>query len=737
MMRKKITAFLLFLFLFLSLNSTAQAAISNINISPDLDISYFDNYVFSANIDPQPETASITLEGINGEGGSDYIYYADGTTFSHTLNFDLSFDSGTTWKKTYIRPDHIYPTILFANPHIAWDYSPLDLNVWRNNYQLLHFQNPFTPVNDMSFWIEINTTPISTRNSADMQVYLVKNAKSINFFQSDWRESNDVEEIGVINRNTVYHHTHTDNSSHHLIRLTANADGTFGNNNIDISNDFWIIIYNKSPNTNKGWNLKYHPSSICTNTNGWYIGQQNGWTTTAQSGCPDAHVHIARRSTYADGIKATITAGEETSFQDFSFAVLPNLAPNTTDFTNPVTGVYDGTVNITWNAATDPNEDIITYNLYLLDSNDQVSQTLITDTSSTNFSWDTTDGETDGNYSLKGESCDPSAACTAFYSESFSLNNAATTIKSLTSITNFSNNTNTNLAEVGDIVTLSFSADGEINTPNVNFYSGGIATTNTANISNPNSNNWIATYVVDENDTSGLVTFTISAEDLDLEYSDITSGNYVTVNIPEPEIVVIEENDNSDESSSPSAPTCSDKTPISIPDLFQININNRQAVVYYAPINEDTTDYYISYGESADNMQHGAFTGLNDKDGVMAFQINHLKPNTTYYFKIRAQNGCAPGFFGDVMSAKTKKWYQLSKTANYKYGNVLNKIIIDNSITNIAQQETTEKNQKKESENETQVTITEKQEKTHEEIKTENKKEKEQWCFLWWCFDKK
>jgi len=68
-----------------------------------------------------------------------------------------------------------------------------------------------------------------------------------------------------------------------------------------------------------------------------------------QPGCPDAHIHVARRSgTYIDGAKAIVTAdfggGDIVSkTQTFSFAELPNLPPNQTSFISPISGgIYTG-----------------------------------------------------------------------------------------------------------------------------------------------------------------------------------------------------------------------------------------------------------------------------------------------------------------------------------------------------------------------------------------------------------
>lgn len=676
-MKKFLSIFLAFIAITLSvvvIKAAGPYTINNITISPDLDISFFDSYTFTGDITPEPPSATIDLLGVNGEGGNNWNYYVDGTTAEQNISFEMTLASGTTWEKTTVRPDHIYPTVLFAPTTTTWYYEPTNLSLWRNQYHLLYFNNPFAMVNGMNFWIEFNTTPRSTLNSSDLEVYLVKKDKDITFFQSDWRSSTDVERVVSVDRNQALDHTHTTYSSHHLVTLTANADGTIGTKNLDINDNFWIILYNKSPNINRSWNLRYHQDSICDHSGYWYLGSQSGWTTSAQAGCPDVHTHFVRRITYIDGVKATVSAGDDSAFDEFFFAALPNLAPNTTTFTNPLAGAHSGTVNVTWNAATDVNDDNITYNLYLLDSDETLLQTLVSDTALTSFSWDTTDGETNTDYILKGEACDDAATplCTDFYSEVFSINNAETLV-SLTSITIASSNSNPNTIEVGDTVTLSFTADDSLDTPTVSMYTGGYAVTNSVTIENTSGNNWTASYIAHREDTSGKTSFIISSANLDLEYTELTSGNDLTANII----------NTTPTASVPEGPKCQ-QTINHTPDLFQIDVGPTSATLHYTSVNQTVTDYFISYTQIKGQLQHGTFTSQNRSKGVLSYTINHLLPNTIYYFKVRGQNDCAAGEYSQEMSATTGRpgssFYYYHPSSNPLSPYLINKKPTQNSL---------------------------------------------------------
>ncbi|MDD3897266.1 MAG: chitobiase/beta-hexosaminidase C-terminal domain-containing protein [Candidatus Peribacteraceae bacterium] len=312
-----------------------------------------------------------------------------------------------------------------------------------------------------------------------------------------------------------------------------------------MSGDFWLILYVNSPNDARGWDLKYHDSSLCTSSNRWYIGSQAGWTTTAQTGCPDAHIHVARRAlTHLDGVTATVTAeyegGDSASLTDtFYFATLPNLAPNPTSFISPVAhGVYDGggteTLTVSWNPATDPNDgDILNYTITLLTSTGaEILPALATATGATSFDWSIS-AVANGTYGLKGEVCDNNASplCTEFLLDgTFTIEKVAT-VFSLNSITIASDNANTALAKAGDTVTLSFSATGDISaTADVTMYSGGQEITNPVTLAN-DGNDWTATYVVSSTDTDGIIDFEITADNLDLLYAETTDDSYITVDV--------------------------------------------------------------------------------------------------------------------------------------------------------------------------------------------------------------
>ncbi|MCS7092374.1 MAG: fibronectin type III domain-containing protein [Patescibacteria group bacterium] len=110
---------------------------------------------------------------------------------------------------------------------------------------------------------------------------------------------------------------------------------------------------------------------------------------------------------------------------------------------------------------------------------------------------------------------------------------------------------------------------------------------------------------------------------------------------------------------------CKDTKPSQVPDLFQINTKDTTAKLHFTPVT-DSDYYYISFSEKESAEEHGALVKLS-RQGVQSYEVYFLKPNTTYYFKVRSQNGCMPGNWSSIMKAKTNRRNQKQTTNYYKY----------------------------------------------------------------------
>lgn len=180
---------------------------------------------------------------------------------------------------------------------------------------------------------------------------------------------------------------------------------------------------------------------------------------------------------------------------------------------------------------------------------------------------------------------------------------------------------------------------------------------------------------------------------------------------------------------------CLDSKPTAISDLFQIDAALRSAKAYFTP-QSDTNKYFISFSALNTNAEeHGEQVELL-REGVLSHTIYYLKPNTTYYLKVRGQNGCAPGDWSNIMKFKTNEriYYRDETSGALK--------------TSSAAVKTTQTKQKKTNEEKSQV-----DEKTSVVIVSPTpiatimptlepvpittdkpKNEVKKWCFLWWCW---
>lgn len=394
-------------------------------LTPDLDVAYFGAYNLTANVSLfeagfESVSANVTIKGINGQGGTCWDYYLNGTCGSEDLEFEMTNTSVDYWK-LQIYPDYIYPEIYFASSDITWNNAPTNYTFYRRSYQLFNFTNNFTMENNQSFFIEFNVEPNAT-NSLQLRVYLVANTSGINlsYFEEDWTANTDAELVGTITRTTPFNHQHTENSSHHLVPLSTNIDGTIGTKNLNVSNGFWIILYPTSSTEDRGWKLKYHEEGTCNNTDSWFIADRNGdtWNTPVYTaGCPDAHIHIARRDNYIDGFNATVIAlddedAEAEYSQEFYFTELGNIAPTTSTFITPTNGTYNGTIVINWTASSDPNEDTLMYNVTLRNTDGTYNQSMKY-TNETSFNWNSYRA-VNGTYDIMIEVCDEEPLCSNY-----------------------------------------------------------------------------------------------------------------------------------------------------------------------------------------------------------------------------------------------------------------------------------------------------------------------------------
>ncbi len=100
---------------------------------------------------------------------------------------------------------------------------------------------------------------------------------------------------------------------------------------------------------------------------------------------------------------------------------------------------------------------------------------------------------------------------------------------------------------------------------------------------------------------------------------------------------------------------CTGTKPVGVPDLFQIDAGNTQAILYFAPVRGSVNKYAIVYGLEPGEERYAVEFDQGESGGVLSYTVNHLSPNSTYYFRMRSGNGCVPGDWSNEMQITTTR----------------------------------------------------------------------------------
>lgn len=98
-----------------------------------------------------------------------------------------------------------------------------------------------------------------------------------------------------------------------------------------------------------------------------------------------------------------------------------------------------------------------------------------------------------------------------------------------------------------------------------------------------------------------------------------------------------------------SASTCNDSKPVSAPILLSAVPGTNSVTLAWSVVGNPVSYYLVAYGTSSGSYQYGnpSVGGAN----TTSYTITNLSGNTTYYFAVRAGNGCSPGPFSNELSS--------------------------------------------------------------------------------------
>lgn len=180
--------------------------------------------------------------------------------------------------------------------------------------------------------------------------------------------------------------------------------------------------------------------------------------------------------------------------------------------------------------------------------------------------------------------------------------------------------------------------------------------------------------------------------------------------------------------------SCHSSKPLFTSDLFQINTTTNSAKIYFTP-QADTNNYVISFSTNPNAEEHGEQVKLLS-EGVQSHSIYYLKPNTTYYVKVRGQNGCMPGEWSNIMKFKTNSTIYYKSGLTTFVSNV--KSLVKNTVTKKTDTTKTDDLKEDKTNISTDINSNQTNNKTTETTSSPNQQRTEaskaKKCFLWWCW---
>jgi hypothetical protein len=100
-----------------------------------------------------------------------------------------------------------------------------------------------------------------------------------------------------------------------------------------------------------------------------------------------------------------------------------------------------------------------------------------------------------------------------------------------------------------------------------------------------------------------------------------------------------------------SAPVCHDSKPGSAPRLLSATAGTNSVTLTWLKASNPVTYYLVAYSTTSGSQQYGN-PNVGGTD-TTSYTVRGLSGAVTYYFKVRAGNGCMPGGFSNELSVTT------------------------------------------------------------------------------------
>ncbi len=101
----------------------------------------------------------------------------------------------------------------------------------------------------------------------------------------------------------------------------------------------------------------------------------------------------------------------------------------------------------------------------------------------------------------------------------------------------------------------------------------------------------------------------------------------------------------------PGAPVCNDPKPGNAPQLISaVPAGQNKVTLHWSEASDPVTYYLVTFGNQPGQQLYGN-PNVGGK-GTTSYTVSSLSSNQTYYFKVRAGNGCQPGDFSNEVAVK-------------------------------------------------------------------------------------
>lgn len=180
--------------------------------------------------------------------------------------------------------------------------------------------------------------------------------------------------------------------------------------------------------------------------------------------------------------------------------------------------------------------------------------------------------------------------------------------------------------------------------------SGNALSSDNVSFSSPNDSTIVFNPTSATLDSSGQTTFTVTSTNVGTDNISVTdtSSNTPLNNLGQVTFTTV-----LSPTPTPTVPgTCNDSAPGSTPQLSSANANGASQITLTWTDATDPVSYYlIGYGTSSGQYIYG--NPNVGGQGTTSYTVNNLASGTTYYFAIKAVNGCTPGSYSNEVLGTT------------------------------------------------------------------------------------